>query len=50
MHQFEWTKGKLTKSCRQMNGEMNILLEAVVKGYHQSPCTIRTGESFVLDE
>ena len=27
-----------------------ILLEAVVKGYHQCPFTIRTGESFVLDE
>ena len=27
-----------------------ILLEVVVKGYHQSPFTIRTGESFVLDE
>ena len=50
MHQFEWTKVKLTKSCRQMTGEMNIFLEAVVKGYHQCQFTIRTGESFVLDE
>ena len=29
---------------------MNILIEAVVKGYHQCPFTVRTGESFVLQE
>ena len=40
MHQCEWTKVKLTKSCRQMTGEMNILIEDVVKGYHQCPFTI----------
>ena len=50
MHQFEWTKVKLTKSCRQMTGEMNILLEAVVKGHYQCPFTIRAGETFALDE
>ena len=38
-----------TDAC-QMSGEMNILLEAVVKGYHQCPFTIRTGESFARDE
>ena len=29
---------------------MNILLEAVVKGYHQCPFIIRMSESFALDE
>ena len=50
MHQFEWTKVKLTKSCRQMTSEMNISLEAIVKGYNQCPFKIGTGESFVLNE
>ena len=34
-----------------MTGEMNILLiEAVVKGYHECPFTVRTGEHFVIDK
>ena len=41
---------RVVTDAYQMTGEMNILLEAVVKGYHQCPFTIRTGESFVLDE
>ena len=33
-----------------MTGEMNVLLiESVVKGYHECPFTVRTGEHFVLD-
>ena len=32
-----------------MTSEMNFLLiEAVVKGYHDCPFTVRTGEHFVL--
>jgi len=27
-----------------------ILIEAVVKGYHECPFTVRTGESFVLEK
>ena len=31
--------------------EMNVLLvEAVVKGYHECPFTIRTGEAFSLEK
>ena len=34
-----------------MTGEMNVLLiETVVKGYHERPFTVRTGEHFVLDK
>ena len=34
-----------------MTGEMNVLLiEAVVKGYHKWPFTVRIGEHFVLDK
>ena len=34
-----------------MTGEMNVLLiEAVVKGYHECPFTVRTGEHFALDK
>ena len=34
-----------------MTGEMNVLLiEAVVKGYHECPFTVRTGEHFVFDK
>ena len=34
-----------------MTGEMNVLLiEAVAKGYHDCPFTVRTGEHFVLDK
>ena len=34
-----------------MTVEMNVLLiEAVVKGYHECPFTVRTGEHFVLDK
>ena len=34
-----------------MTDEMNVLfIEAVVKGYHECPFTIRTGEHFVLDK
>ena len=34
-----------------MTGEMNVfLIEAVVKGNHECPFTVRTGEHFVLDK
>ena len=45
----------LKSNCRllvvlKMTSEMNILMGAVVKGYHKCPFTVRTGESFVLQE
>ena len=40
----------LSLASRQLTGEMNVLLiEPVVKSYHQCPFTVRTGESFVLE-
>ena len=41
----------LSLASRQLTGEMNVLLiQSVVKGYHQYPFTVRTGESFVLEK
>ena len=49
-HPFAWTRVKLPKSCRQMTGQMNVLIEAVVKDCHQCLFAVRTGESFILEE
>ena len=35
----------------KITGKTNvILMEGVVKGYHECPFTVRTGESFVLEK
>ena len=51
MHLSTWTEASLAKvfqSCESSKSrEVNVVLvEAVVKGYLESPFTVRTGEAF----
>ena len=54
-HPSAWTQASLAKvfqSCESSKSrEMNVLLvEAVVKGYHECPFTVRMGEAFSLEK
>ena len=48
MHSFTWTQVSVASvliASPQIMSKMNVLLiEAVVRGYHQCPFTVRTGD------